>query len=60
VTKSSAKTVIGQRAKGSGQRWREPGLRGVLTLRALDHSDRLPHFWARLARRYTATVEAAA
>jgi hypothetical protein len=60
VTESSAKTVIGQRAKGSGQRWREPGLRGVLTLRALDHSDRLPRFWARLARRYTATVEAAA
>lgn len=59
VTESSAKTVIGHRAKGSGQRWREEGLRGALTLRALDQSDRLPRFWAYLSRRYTALVQAA-
>jgi hypothetical protein len=59
VTESSAKTVIGQRAKGSGQRWREEGLRGAITLRALDQSDRLPRFWAFLSRRYTALVQAA-
>jgi hypothetical protein len=59
VTESSAKTVIGHRAKRSGQRWREAGLRGVLTLRALHQSERLPRFWAHLSRRYTARVEAA-
>lgn len=60
VTESAAKTVIGQRTKNSGQRWREPGLRGVLTLRALHQSQRLPAFWTRFARRYTADVREAA
>jgi hypothetical protein len=60
VTESAAKTVIGQRTKNSGQRWREPGLRGVLTLRALHQSKRLPPFWTRFSRRYTADVQAAA
>ena len=35
VTESAAKTVVGRRAKNSGQRWSQPGLRGVLALRAL-------------------------
>lgn len=60
VTESSCKTVIGQRAKKSGQRWREGGLRGVVTLRALHQSDRLPRFWAHLSKSYAANVEAAA
>jgi hypothetical protein len=59
VTESTAKTVVGHRAKRSGQRWREAGLRGAITLRALHQSDRLPRFWARLSANYTATVEAA-
>jgi hypothetical protein len=59
VTESTAKTVIGQRAKGSGQRWRVQGLRGVVTLRAVHQSDRLARFWANLSIRYTANVEAA-
>lgn len=59
VTESAAKTVVGQRTKSSGQRWRVPGLRGVLTLRSLLHSQRLPRFWTYLSRRYTASVEAA-
>lgn len=60
VTESACKTVIGQRAKKSGQRWREAGLRGVVTLRALHQSDRLPRFWAHLSNSYVANVEAAA
>jgi hypothetical protein len=60
VTESAAKTVIGQRTKNSGQRWCEPGLRGVLTLRALHQSRRLPAFWTRFSRRYTADVRDAA
>lgn len=58
VTESTAKTVINQRAKGAGQRWREAGLRGVITLRALHQSDRLPRFWSHLARTYAANVQA--
>jgi hypothetical protein len=58
VTESTAKTVINQRAKGAGQRWREGGLRGVITLRALHQSDRLPRFWSHLARTYAANVQA--
>jgi hypothetical protein len=60
VTESAAKTVIGRRAKNSGQRWSEPGLRGALTLRAVHQSARLPRFWNHLSRRYTAEIAEAA
>ena len=60
VTESAAKIVVGQRAKNSGQRWREPGLRGALTLRAIGRSDRLPRFWNRFSRQYNAIVQQAA
>jgi len=60
VTESAAKTVIGKRAKNAGQRWKEPGLRGALTLRAVHQSGRLPRFWKYLSRRYTADVAEAA
>ena len=59
VTESAAKTVVGQRTKKSGQRWSEPGLRGVLGLRAIHLSNRLPAFWAHFARGYRAEVKAA-
>lgn len=59
VTESAAKTVVGRRAKNSGQRWSESGLRGALTLRALHQSDRLPAAWTYMSRRYEAAVEAA-
>ncbi len=60
VTESTAKTAVGQRTNGSGRRWGEPGLRGVLPLRAIHHSDRLPRFWDPFSRRYTAVVQEAA
>ena len=60
VTESAAKTLVGRRAKNSGQRWSQAGLRGVLTLRALRQSDRLPRFWSHLSRRYVANVAEAA
>ena len=59
VTESAAKTVIGQRTKKSGQHWSEPGLRGVLCLRAIHLSNRLPSFWAHFVQGYKAEVEAA-
>jgi len=57
VTESAAKTVIGHRAKRSGQRWSESGLRGVLAVRATLLSDRLPRFWLQFSRRYAANLE---
>jgi hypothetical protein len=60
VTESAAKTVIGERANCSGQRWGESGLRAALTVRAVLLSNRFPAFWRHLARRYTARVELAA
>jgi hypothetical protein len=59
VTESAAKTVIGQRTKRSGQHWSEPGLRGVLCLRAIHQSHRLPAFWVQFARGYKAEIMAA-
>lgn len=56
VTEGSCKSVVGKRARGSGQRWHDRGLRNALTLRALHQSDRLLPFWSHLARRYTAQV----
>ena len=60
VTESSAKNTVGHRAKGSGQRWLEANLRGVLTLRAHHQSDRLPKFWSHFQRGYAANVQALA
>lgn len=60
VTESTAKNTIGHRAKGSGQRWLEDNLRGVLTLRAVHQSERLQRFWVHFSRRYVANVEARA
>lgn len=59
VTESAAKTVVGHRAKGAGQRWRQDGLRGAVTLRAILQSRRLSNFWTHLANGYTAEVDAA-
>lgn len=60
VTESAAKTVVNQRAKGSGQRWSEGGLRGVLALRAIRQSDRLTAFWDELSRSCRVSVRHAA
>lgn len=59
VTEGAAKSVVGKRSKGCGRRWHDDNLNAVLNLRAIYCSDRLPHFWRHLSRRYTARVEAA-
>lgn len=59
VTESAAKTVVNQRTKGAGQRWKERGLRGVLTTRAMVQSERLEAFWAHFSRLYVANVTCA-
>jgi hypothetical protein len=60
VTESAAKTVINARTKRSGQRWTPKGLRGVLALRGLLQSARLPAFWTSLSRRFVANITCAA
>jgi hypothetical protein len=52
TTEAAAKSIIVQRTNGRSQRWRPDGLDAVLTLRSIHVSDRLPRFWANLARTY--------
>ena len=56
ATEGSCKSLVAKRARGGGQRWHEHGLRNALFLRALYQSERLPHYWSHLARRYIAKV----
>jgi hypothetical protein len=56
VTEAACKSVIQQRTNGRSQRWHPEGLEAVLTLRSLHVSDRLPRFWAHLARTYRKEV----
>ena len=56
ITESTCKTVVNMRAKGAGQRWSIPGLRGALNLRALNASDRFDAFWAYFVKTHIANV----
>jgi hypothetical protein len=59
LTEGACKSVVGQRACGSGQRWRPAGISAALTLRAIHRSERLPGFWSHLSRRYIADIRRA-
>jgi hypothetical protein len=56
ITESACKTVVNMRAKGAGQRWSVPGLRGTLQLRALNASDRFDAFWVHFAKAHVANI----
>jgi hypothetical protein len=56
ITEAACKSAIQERTNGHSQRWRPEGLDAVLTVRALHLSDRLPRFWANLARTYRKEV----
>ncbi len=61
ATEGACKSLITARAKRSGQRWHDEGIDAVLTLRALQQSDRLPQFCERLRRtHYSAEIAIAA
>jgi hypothetical protein len=60
LTEGACKSVVGQRACGSGQRWRPEGIGAALTLRAIHRSERLPPFWQELSKIYSAEIRAAA
>jgi hypothetical protein len=50
VTEGACKSLITQRTKRSGQRWRQRGIEAVLGLRSIVHSDRWPRFWRSFAK----------
>ena len=56
TTEAACKSVIELRTNGRSQRWRPDGLDAVLMLRSIHVSDRLPRFWANLARTYRKEV----
>ena len=58
VVEAACKTLVTQRMKRSGMRWRHEGGQAILTLRALAQSQRFDHGWRLLAQTYRAHVAA--
>lgn len=56
VTEAACKTLVTQRLKCSGMRWRTKGGQGVLTVRALIQSNRFDRAWHLLSGAYRQTV----
>ena len=56
VVEAACKTLVTQRMKRSGMRWRHDGGQAILTFRSLVQSERFDHGWQLLAQTYRATV----
>jgi hypothetical protein len=56
VVEAACKTLVTQRMKRSGMRWRQDGGQAILTFRALAQSDRFDLGWLLLASTYRRTV----
>jgi len=56
VTEAACKTMVTQRLKRSGMRWRHEGGQAILTLRGWAQSDRFDRGWAILAETYKQEV----
>ena len=56
VVEAACKTLVTQRLKRSGMRWRRAGGQAVLTLRALLHSSRFDQAWGLLSETYRQDV----
>ena len=54
MTEGTCKSLVGARAKRSGQRWSQRGLSAALQLRSIHDSDRFARFWPSFAARYRA------
>jgi len=54
ITEGACKSVVGVRAKRSGQRWSQRGLTAALHLRSIHQSDRFELFWSFFRRYYRA------
>ena len=57
VVEAACKTLVSQRLKRSGMRWREAGGQAILTFRAWCQSDRFDRAWSLLAATYKRPVE---
>jgi hypothetical protein len=56
VVEAACKTVVSQRLKRSGMRWRVAGGQAILTFRALCQSDRFERAWPLLVKTYQREV----
>lgn len=56
IVEAACKTLVAQRLKRSGMRWRHDGGQAILTLRALEQSDRFDRAWRMLAATYVQVV----
>ena len=56
VTEAACKTLVTQRLKRSGMRWRHEGGQAILTLRGWSQSGRFDHGWGILAETYKQEV----
>ena len=56
VVEAACKTLVSQRLKRSGMRWREAGGQAILTFRALCQSNRFDRAWSLLAATYKRPV----
>jgi hypothetical protein len=56
VLEAACKTLVTQRLKRSGMRWRGPGGQAILTWRALCQSERFDRAWPLLVETYKKTV----
>lgn len=56
VTEAACKTLVTQRLKRSGMRWRHEGGQAILTLRSWAQSQRFDHGWAILVETYKQAV----
>ena len=59
VVEAACKTLVSQRLKCSGMRWRHDGGQAILTLRALVRSERFDPAWTMLAQTYRQEVTVA-
>jgi hypothetical protein len=56
VVEAACKSLVAQRLKRSGMRWRVPGGQAILTFRALCQSERFERAWPLLVKTYKQTV----
>jgi hypothetical protein len=57
IVEAACKTLVTQRLKRSGMRWRHAGGQAILTLRAADQSGRFDRAWHMLAATYVHQVQ---
>jgi hypothetical protein len=57
LVEAACKTLVTQRLKRSGMRWRHDGGQAILTLRALEQSGRFDRAWRMLAATYVQDVK---